>query len=177
MESISSSKDLTQQILLQPSYRKRRHTTQALMLVTFTEDVESEVSGQEAEPVGWRVDVVISYVWFPEVWGEVVLRNSTQSPARGPHGTRDNVCTQWWHQGRPHWVVSVLVSHCSWLRSLQVCSASLLGDSQSSPNSFLKTPFLVEIVRVDFCCSQSGTLVEMAVDNQMKTAKNLHGRR
>lgn len=61
MESISSSKDLTQQILLQPSYRKHRHTTQALMLITFTEDVESEVSGQEAEPVGWRVDVVISY--------------------------------------------------------------------------------------------------------------------
>lgn len=31
------------------------------MLITFTEDIESEVSGQEAEPVGWRVDVVISY--------------------------------------------------------------------------------------------------------------------
>lgn len=62
MESIASSKDLTHQILLQPPYRKSKHTTQALMLVTFTEDVESEVSDQEAEPVEWRVDVVISYV-------------------------------------------------------------------------------------------------------------------
>ena len=32
------------------------------MFVTFIEDLESEVSDQEAEPVEWRVDVVISYI-------------------------------------------------------------------------------------------------------------------
>lgn len=47
MESISSSKDLTCQILSQPPCRKSRHTTQALMLITLTEDLESEVSDQE----------------------------------------------------------------------------------------------------------------------------------
>ena len=47
MESISSSKDLTWQILSQPPCRKSRHTPQALMLTTLTEDLELEVSDQE----------------------------------------------------------------------------------------------------------------------------------
>lgn len=109
------------------------------MLITLTEDVESEVSGQEAEPVGWRVDVVISYVWFPEE-GKWFLE-APRVQHEGLYGTRDNVCTQWWHQGRPHWVASVLVSHCSWLRSFQVCSASLLGGFSELPQFISKTPF------------------------------------
>lgn len=105
--------------------------------------------------------------WFlgiaPRVQHEVFMEQGTMSVPNG--GIR----------GHPHWVVSVLVSHCSWL-AVKSAPPAFFGDSQSSPNSFLKL-LLVEIVRVDFCCSQSGTLVEMAIDNQMKTAKNLHDRR
>lgn len=148
------SKDLTQQILL--CYRRapsQRHTTQALMLVTFTETLNRKCSGQEAEPVGWRVDVVISYVWFPEVWGKWFL-------GIAPRVQHEGLMEQGTMSVPNGGIRGALTGSFLWVVIVHGCVASKSAppaflEFSELPNSFLKTPFLVEIVRVDFCCSQS----------------------